>query len=415
MMRRLACLCLVLVLSALAGPGRTAALPDDQEPGARTQLRPEDLPPPYVTSSAGNGPEKVARPPGAVPRVPPGFTATLFAEGLAHPRNLLVAPDGAVFVAQQNAGEVTVLRDADGDGVAEQRHTFSRGFENPYGLALQGGSLYVADTRAVWRLRRRDGATTAEGVPERVTPPGALGSGQGHATRNLAFAPDGGSFVVAIGSADNLDEEPAPRATIQAFAADGTPLGTVAAGLRNPVGLAFHPGTGVLFTVVNERDGLGDGLVPDYLTSVESGGFYGWPFSYIGAHPQPGFAERRPDLVARTIVPDLLFKAHSAPLGLTFYTGGQFPPAYRDGAFVALHGSWNRRDPTGYTVAWVPFQNGRPAGFYETFASGFRLSGTSRRARVWGRPAAVAVAKDGSLLIADDVGGTVWRVNYSER
>jgi glucose/arabinose dehydrogenase len=253
-----------------------------------------------------------------------------------------------------------------------------------------------------------DKATTR---PQRITPAGAFGSGGGHATRNIAFSPDGKKLYVAIGSASNVAEDPAPRATIQEFAADGSGQRTFASGLRNPVGIAFYPGSDDLYTVVNERDGLGDGLVPDYLTRVKEGGFYGWPYSYIGSHPQPGYADKRPDLVKSAIVPDLLFQAHSAPLGLAFYTARQFPEKYRGGAFVGLHGSWNAGVPRGYTVAFVPFDGGRPASHYEIFMSGFWVDGDST-ARVIGRPVGTAIAKDGSLLVADDVANVIWRVSY---
>jgi glucose/arabinose dehydrogenase len=198
---------------------------------------------------------------------------------------------------------------------------------------------------------------------------------------------------------------------VQEFKADGSGQRTFAAGLRNPVGIAFYPGTSDLYVVVNERDGLGDGLVPDYLTRVQEGGFYGWPYAYIGRNPQPDYAERRPDLVQKTLVPDLLFESHSAPLGLVFYDGAQFPAVFRGGAFVALHGSWNAGKPTGYKVVFVPFRDKRPVGHYENFAVGFWAAG-QQRAQVWGRPAGLAVAADGSLLIADDVGQTIWRVSY---
>ena len=354
------------------------------------------------------------RPADAALRVPAGFRATLFAEGLRDARWLAVAPNGDVFLAEPSPGIVTLLRDEDGSGRATKRATFAAGFEAPHGIAFRPGFIYIADTRAVWRIPYADGDDTAHGAPQQVTPAGALGDGGGHWTRNIAFAPDGRHFYVAIGSSSNLAEDPAPRATVRVFNADGSGGRTFASGLRNPVGIAFEPGTSDLFVVVNERDGLGDGLVPDYLTHLQDGGFYGWPYSYLGQHPQPRFAERRPDLVGRAIVPDLLFRAHSAPLGLAFYTGTQFPPEYRGDAFVALHGSWNSGKPTGYMVARVPFRDGRPAGYYETFASGFWVAGDDR-AEVWGRPVGLAIAKDGSLLIADDVGNTVWRVSHTAK
>ncbi|HIJ63881.1 MAG TPA: sorbosone dehydrogenase, partial [Rhodospirillaceae bacterium] len=319
-------------------------------------------------------------------------------------------PNGDVFVAEPAVGRITLLRDSDGGGRADVRSTFAEGFQRPHGMAFQPGWLYVADVEAVWRIPYEPGQTVAAGQRQRVTAPGALGDGAGHWTRNLAFSADGQRFFVAIGSRGNLAEDPPPRATIQEFAADGSRQRSFAGGLRNPVGIAFRPGTDELFTVVNERDGMGDGLVPDYLTRVLDGGFYGWPYSWLG-QPQPGFADKRPDLVSRTRQPDLLLAAHSAPLGLVFYDGGQFPPEYRGNAFIALHGSWNSGRPTGYMVVRVRFANGHPDTAYQVFATGFRLNSGSP-AEVWGRPVGLAVAADGSLLVADDVGQTVWRISY---
>lgn len=383
----------------------------DERPGARFAVTPRDLPKPFATHSASNPPARVARPPGATLRLPAGFSADIFADGLAGARWMAVAANGDVFLTAQGSDAVLLLRDGDGDGRAETRTVFATGFAGPHGLALQGGFLYVADIFRVWRIPYRAGDMVATRPPQAVTPRGALGAGGGHWTRNIAFAPDGRHFYVAVGSRTNLAEEPAPRATVQEFRADGSAQRTFASGLRNPVGIAFRPSSGDLYVVVNERDGLGDGLVPDYLTRVVRGGFYGWPYSYIGANPQPGFAARRPDRVRAALVPDLLFQAHSAPLGLVFYDGTQFPEAYRGDAFVALHGSWNSAAPTGYKVVRVRFRNGRPVGGYENFATGFWAAGR-RRARVWGRPVGLAVARDGSLLIADDGGGVIWRVRY---
>ncbi len=388
------------------------ALAVDQTPGTRFEVRVEDLPPPFHSQSVSNGPERVQRPAGTTLAVPAGFTATVFAEGLAQPREMEVLPNGDVLLSEPSAGRITLLRDGDGDGRAETVTAFATDMAAPYGMAFRPDGVYVADLRAVWRLVYRAGATEAAGPPQPVTPPGALGNAGGHWTRNLVFHPDGGRFYVAVGSRGNIEVEAEPRATIQEFRADGSGQRTFAAGLRNPVGMAFYPGTTDLYTVVNERDGMGDRLVPDYLTRVAADGFYGWPYAYLGTNPQPGLADQRPDLVAATIVPDLLFESHSAPIGLTFYDADQFPSDYHGDAFVALRGSWNRSDPIGYAVVRVPFEDGRPAGWYEIFASGFRVGGTGR-AQVWGRPTGVAVAADGALLVADDTGGTVWRIAFT--
>lgn len=403
---------LVLLLAALLGgwalaTGRTAEI------GERIQVDRESLPSPYAGPSHSNGPQRIPQPQGASLKVPTGFTAGLFADGLSHARWLCVTPDGDVFLAEPNAGQVTLLRDADGDGRAEFRSTYLEGLHSPHGLAFREGTLYVTDTERVWRVSHRPGATKGEAAP--LTPSGELGKGSGHWTRNLALHPDGTRLFVAIGSRGNLGEEPEPRATIREFPITGGHGRTFAAGLRNPVGIAFYPGTEDLYTVVNERDGLGDELVPDYLTRVRAGEFYGWPYAYLGPNPQPRFAELRPERVAKTKVPDLLFRSHSAPLGLVFYDGTRFPKTHRGDAFVALHGSWNAGVPQGYMVVRVPFEGGRPKGWYEPFVTGFRVDerpGERERARVWGRPSGLALLPDGSLLIADDVGNRVWRVSY---
>ncbi|MCE2509627.1 MAG: PQQ-dependent sugar dehydrogenase [Alphaproteobacteria bacterium] len=405
--RPLRVLLLAAWLSGFAAAGQTAEL------GERIQIDRESLPAPYAEPSHANGPERIPRPQGASLKVPAGFTVRLFADGLVHARWLCATPDGDVFLAEPNAGEVTLLRDRDGDGRAEFHSTYLEGLRRPHGLAFREGVLYVADTERVWRVSHRKGAT--KGTAEPITPPGELGAGSGHWTRNLALHPDGTRFFVAIGSRGNLGEEPEPRATIREFPITGGPGKTFAAGLRNPVGIAFYPGTEDLYTVVNERDGSGDELVPDYLTRVRAGEFYGWPYAYLGPNPEPRFAALNPALVAKTKAPDLLFRSHSAPLGLVFYDGVRFPETYRGDAFVALHGSWNAGVPRGYMVVRVPFENGQPQGWYEPFVTGFRIkekAGAEERARVWGRPSGLALLPDGSLLIADDVGNRVWRVAY---
>jgi len=369
---------------------------------------------------------------GQVPQVPPGFTATLFARGLANPRRLLVLPNGDVLVAEQSAGYLTLLRD-DGEGHAKWIERHVEDLKRPYGLAWQGEDVLVADQDGIWRVPHVLGALRA-GRPEQpradqlppeerkpvpgaygakmVTAKGVFGIVQGHQNRHLAIDPKTGALFVGVGSSGNLGVEPEPKATIQRFDRDGTHQTTFASGMRNPTALAFQPQTGDLYALVQERDGLGDQLPSDYLTRVQEGGFYGWPYAYIGKHPQPGFASLAPDKVNATITPDLLFEAHSSVLDLVFYEGDQFPAEYKGHAFVALKGSWNRSEPTGYKVVRVPFKDGRPEGYYENFVTGFWVSG-ERRAEVWGRPAALAVMKDGSLLIADDTGGTIWRISYT--
>jgi glucose/arabinose dehydrogenase len=408
-----------------------ASLPD-QQLGHRFSVKAEDLPPPRT------GPVVAARSlvvpyAGQVPRVPEGFTVTPFATGLAHPRRLLVLPNGDVLVAEQKVGYITLLRDQDGDGKADWIERHAEGFNAPYGLAWRDGEVLVADQDGIWRVPQilgnlRPGRPSEQRVTdvpadqrkatphvvgeEMLTAKGVFGIVRGHANRHLAIEPKTGALFVGVGSSGNIGVEPEVKATIQRFEPNGSGQTTFASGMRNPTALAFHPDTGELFAVVQERDGLGDRLVPDYLTHVEKGAFYGWPYSYIGQNPMPGFAAMRPDKVQAAVKPDLLFEAHSSLLDIVFYTGDQFPAEYRGSMFVALKGSWNRSEPTGYKIVRVPFKNGRPEGWYENFAAGFWVSGTNR-AEVWGRPTALAVMKDGSLLVADDTGGTIWRISYS--
>jgi glucose/arabinose dehydrogenase len=397
-----------LLLLALPVGGTAIAETPSQAPGQRFEIDPGKLPAPYATDAVANVADLVDRPSPPPFRLPPGFSINEFAGGLSDPRWMTVDANGDVFLALPRLGQVLLLRDKNGDGKAELKTVFAAGFQRPHGLAIHEGYLYVAGTDGLWRMKL--GGDRATTKPEMVTKPDAFGAGVHHWTRNVVFSPDGKRFFIAIGSVDNIGEDPLPHATVQSFAADGSDQKTFAAGLRNPVGIAFYPGTNDLYTVVNERDGLGDGLVPDYLTRLQEGGFYGWPYAYIGHHVQPDFPSR-PEMVAKTLTPDLLFQSHSAPLGLVFYGGKMFPPEYQGDAIVALHGSWNSSEPTGYKVVRVPFKDGRPQGYYENFLTGFWLEGQSP-AQVWGRPAGLAVAADGSLLIADDAGGVVWRVSY---
>ena len=407
--KRAALLCANLLLWAAATFGASAA--PDQPVGQRFNLRADTLPEPRATPSVINPPRRVRRDERQFPAVPPGFRVNIFAQSLVTPRWMVVVGNGDVLVTESSRGRIILLRDRNRDGKADERHVFAGGFAQPHGLALQPSYLYVADTRAVWRLGYRPGQIVVKQKPRQITKSGALGDSQGHWTRNVIFSPDGQYMYVAIGSRSNLAEDPLPRATVQRFRTGGREQITFASGLRNPVGIAFYPRTNKLYVAVNERDGLGDELVPDYLTRVEEGDFYGWPYAYLGPRPDPEFGSKRPDLVASARAPDLLFRSHSAPLGLVFYSGGQFPDDYNGDAFVALHGSWNARRPRGYMVVRVPFRDGQPVGYYESFMTGFWTRGEDR-ASVWGRPAGLAVADDGSLLVADDTGGIIWRVSY---
>jgi glucose/arabinose dehydrogenase len=429
----------VLIAGNLAGAPARAQQSDDpaqnfmmqQEIGRRFHIDPADLPAPKIGPIVTNRSLKVPYA-GQVPQVPPGFTATPFVTGLVNPRRLLVLPNGDVLVAEQSAGYLTLLRD-DGSGRAGWIERHVEDLNRPYGLVWRDGSVLVADQDGIWSVPHILGALRAgrsevkrvDQVPpnERKPVPGAYGAtmitkkgvfgiAQGHQNRPLAIDPANGALFVGVGSSGNLGVEPEPKATIQRFDADGSNQMTFASGTRNPTALAFEPHSGGLYALVQERDGLGDHLPSDYFTHVQDGGFYGWPYAYIGKHPQAGFASLAPEKVNATITPDLLFEAHSSAMDLVFYEGEQFPPEYRGSAFVALKGSWNRSQPTGYKVVRVPFKDGRPENYYENFVTGFWISG-EQRAEVWGRPAALAVAKDGSLLIADDTGGTIWRIAYT--
>jgi glucose/arabinose dehydrogenase len=413
-------------------PNSPAALPD-QQIGHRITVKAEDLPPPKTGPIASS--RSMTLPyAGQAPKVPDGFTVTPFAVGLEHPRRLLVLPNGDVLVAEQKVGYVTLLRDDDGDGKADWIDRHVEGLRGPYGLAWRDGHILIADQDGIWDVPHRLGAvrpgagpqdTKVSDVPpeqrkpsaslageKMLTHKGVFGIVMGHANRHLVIEPKTGALFVGVGSSGNIGVEPEVKATIQRFDADGTHQTTFASGMRNATALAFNPDTGELWATVQERDGLGNNLVPDYMTHVQKGAFYGWPYSYIGQHPQPGFAQLRPDKVKAAVTPDLLFQAHSSAMDIVFYTGTQFPAEYRGDAFVALKGSWNRSEPTGYKVVRVPFKDGKPQGFYQNFVTGFWVSGV-HRAEVWGRPAALAIAKDGALLIADDTGGTIWRIAYT--
>jgi len=404
----------------------------DQELGRRFLIKAENLPPPKSGSIAASR-SLVIPYAGQAPRVMEGFTATPFITGLEHPRRLLVLPNNDVIVAEQKTGYLTLLRDQDGDGKADYIQRYADDFKAPYGLAYRDGFVLVADQEGIWRVPHVSGSVRAgradqpkitdvppeqrKPVPaaygqEMITQRGVFGVVAGHQNRHLALDPKTGAMFVGVGSAGNIGVEPEVKASIQRFEADGSGQTTFASGMRNPTTLAFHPTTGELYAGIQERDGLGDNLPPDYVTRVEKGAFYGWPYAYIGPNPQPGFAHRAPEKVKATVLPDVLFQPHSSVLDLVFYDGEQFPAEYRGDAFVALKGSWNRSEPTGYKVVRVRFKDGRPEGSYENFVTGFWVSG-QHRAEVWGRPAALAVMKDGSLLIADDTGGTIWRVSYT--
>ena len=395
------------------------------------------LPEPYATESALNFSTVVGWPEGRTPEAPDGFEVTRYAAELNYPRWFHVLPNGDVLVAEartqirpthdrsspavqgelrsralgDSANRITLLRDADGDGVPEIRETFLEGLNQPFGMALRGDDLYVANTDGVLVFPYRTGQTRigARGHKILDLPAGGYNN---HWTRNVRVGPGGTKLYVTVGSASNVGEygmdEEARRAAILEINPDGSGERIVASGLRNPVGLDWEPETGVMWTAVNERDELGDELVPDYLTSVQDGGFYGWPYAYFGQIEDPRRAGERPDLVARSLVPDLALGSHTASLGLMFYRGSGFPQRYRGGAFIGQHGSWNRSELSGYKVVFVPFAHGRPSGPMEDFLTGFMADPS--KSEVHGRPCGVVELPDGSILVADDAGDSIWRV-----
>jgi glucose/arabinose dehydrogenase len=372
-------------------------------------IRPDALVAPRATPSVENGPNVTAKPASASLILPPGFSIAVYAQGLAGPRYMALAPNGDVFVTEIGANRVSVIRPAEGGSSNAQSFVFARGLNQPFGIAFQDGFLYVGETDGIVRYPYTVGQTSA-GVPPSLV--ASLSPGGNHSLRNIIFSADGTKLYAGVGSTSNdSPESDATRASILELNADGSGQRIYASGLRNPSGLAIEPLTGKLWTTVNERDALGDDLVPDYATSVMDGGFYGWPYSYIGRNLDPQVGASRPDLVSRAIVPDLLIQAHSASLGITFYNGSMFPHAWNGDAFVALHGSWNRSRRTGYKVIRIPMQNGQPVGGYDDFVVGWSPDETSPN--VWGRPVGLLVLADGSLLISDDGAGVIWRVTYS--
>ena len=389
------------VLALLVGPAVLYGVLDAQQP------TPSTLPEPFATRSASNQSQQVPRPGGAALKTPSGFGVSQFADRLDAPRTMIYAPNGDLFVAESRAGKILVMRGGD----PSQRVEYATGLQNPFGMAFHDGYLYVGETTRLVRYKYQPGEANASGAPEKLVDfPGG-----GHSTRNVIFNREGTKMYVAVGSQSNKSAgEPEVRAAVNEYNPDGSGHRVYASGLRNPVGIALQPGTDTIWVAVNERDTLGDDLVPDYITSVKEGGFYGWPYSYIGSHADPEHKGERPDLVQRAIVPDVLLPAHAAAVGLTFYTGTQFPARYRNGAFVGLHGSWNRSVAHGYKVVFVPFQNGKPSGPPEDFLWGWLVNPGPGQITTWGRPVGVTVTPDGSLLVADDNGDCIWKVTYGK-
>ncbi len=382
---------------------------------ARTHIRPSDLPAPNpaVGAETYNFANITWQPEDAVLQLPPGFAVAMFAGDLRGPRGIVEAPNGDVLVTESWKGRVLLLRDANRDGRIDgnERHILLQNLQRPAGLALSRTHLYVGQTGRVTRYAYRAGQTQISSAGEKIGDLPPFGY-RAHWTRYLALSPDEKKLYVTVGSATNNDIESDPRrgAILEMDLASNASR-VYASGLRNATGLAFQPRTKQLWTTCNERDGLGDDVPPDFVTSVKDGGFYGWPYAYIGPHPDPEHGSKRPELVAATLTPDVLIQAHSAALGMDFYDGAMFPKEYRGDAFVALHGSWNRSKLTGYKVIRLRFRDGKPTGEYEDFLTGFAPA--EEKPEVWGRPVSVYVLRDGSMLIGDDGGGKLWRVTFS--
>jgi hypothetical protein len=414
----------------------TAAFGDwrADRPGVIRLIKPADLPKPGATPSSANVSHVAGRPRSALPQVPDGFRIELFAEGLSGPRQMRVAPNGDIFIAETGAGRIRVLRAANGSSKPSTNEIYASGLHQPFGIAFfpSGDNpqwVYVANTDSVVRFPYRQGDLKAVQKPETVVV--ELPHGYGHSTRDIAFGNDDKRMLVSVGSASNEAEgmgsapgglpswignhapgaswgSESDRAGVLAFDPDGKNPGVFATGIRNCVGLAVHPKTGDVYCSTNERDGLGDNLVPDYVTRVREGAFYGWPWFYIGGNDDPHHAGERPDLKDKVTIPDVLIQPHSASLGLVFYNANAFPSEYVGDGFAAEHGSWNRSKRTGYKVIRIRLRDGLPTGEYEDFVTGFVINDSN----VWGRPVGVVVAHDGALLVSEDGNGTIWRVTH---
>jgi glucose/arabinose dehydrogenase len=389
-----------------------------EKPGVVHKILPKDLPPPMPDTSVGNAPEVVARPDGAWPKVPAGFKVELFASGLDNPRLIRTAPNGDLFLAESNSGKIKVFRGLTSDGKYQQMEVFASGLNRPYGIAFYPRSespkwVYIGNTDSVVRFPYKSGDLHASGVSERIAD--LPSSSRGHWTRDLQFSLDGKRLFVAVGSGSNVDDpDTTPgeknRADILVMSPDGSGAKAFASGIRNAGGgLAVHPQSGELWCSVNERDGLGDNLVPDYITHVREGGYYGWPWWYLGGNQDPRHVGKHPELKKELINPDVLLQPHNASLEMTFYDGKQFPEKYRGDIFASQHGSWNRSVRTGYELIRVPLhKTTKASGEYEDFMTGFVVDA----GHVWGRPVGVTVASDGSLLVTDDGSNSIWRVSY---
>jgi len=389
-----------------------------EAPGTFRKITVADLPKPYATEGVGNPPHVVPKPADAWPKAPQGFKVELFTnEGLSEPREMRTAPNGDLFVADTHGNKIHIFRGITPEGKPQQRSVFATsGLHQPFGMAFYPpGSnpqwLYVGNTNSVVRFPYHSGDLKATGDAQVIIPELPTG---GHSTRDVAFSPDGSKMFVSVGSGSNVDDPDTHpkefhRANILQYTPDGKFVKVYASGIRNPVGIAINPTTSELWCSTNERDMLGDNLVPDYITSVKEGGFYGWPWYYMGDHQDPRLEGKHPELKDKVIVPDVLLQPHNASLELTFYEGQQFPSQYKGDIFAAEHGSWNKSVRAGYEVVRVPLNNGHADGVYEDFLTGF----VTPEGDAWGRPVGVAVAPDGSLMVSDDASKSIWRVTYT--
>jgi glucose/arabinose dehydrogenase len=396
-----------------------------EKPGIRRKLSVADLPEPYATPSVDNGPNgpenMIARPQDAWPQAPQGFKVELYATDLGNPRLIRTAPNGDLFLADSEPGKILLFRGVSSDGKAQQKEEFASGLSQPFGIAFYPAGpdpkwVYVGNTDSVVRFPYQNGDLKARGAAEKLAdlPGGGRLRGGGHWTRDVVFSKDGTKMFVSVGSHSNVDDsdthpEEFHRADVLQFTPEGKFEKVYASGIRNCVGEAVNPITGALWCSTNERDALGDNLVPDYITHVEEGGFYGWPWYYMGGHQDPRHAGKHPELQSKVLTPDVLLQPHFASLEMLFYDGSQFPAEYKGDVFAAEHGSWNRAKRAGYEVIRVPVRNGKATGEFEDFLTGF----VTADGRVWGRPVGVAVAKDGSLFVSDDGSKSIWRVSYT--
>lgn len=412
----------VLALTSCNGQVSKKEKEEARQQGAttvKTAIGDVTLPAPFATKSTTKRTDMKDWPAGQMPKAPEGFVVEKFADGLDNPRNTYIAPNDDIFVAESgtrgSADRITIFRDADKDGTFETRAVFAEDLNQPYGMLILNNSFYVANTDGLYQYPYKPGDMKLQGKGKKIVELPA-GGYNNHWTRNLLASADGKKIYISVGSGSNVGEHgmehEVRRANILEVNPDGSLERIYAAGLRNPVGMDWNPANGELWTAVNERDELGDELVPDYITSVKQGAFYGWPYSYFGQIEDPRMKGQRKDLVAKAVVPDVPVGSHTASLGLAFYNKAVFPQMYRNGAFVGQHGSWNRATLSGFKVLFVPFQNGKPSGKPQDFLTGFIAS--DEDAKVYGRPVDVTVMNDGSLLVNDDSANTIWRISYKK-